>query len=151
VRLTSLPSELDTAPELHEGGPLDNLRWGIKPLYSDLFFGVTPVGIHHNAYKNGLKPWRLKNWWPRMWFYPMLRELVTYSLDVRAKGERTLLEMEGGVKYVASQEESVTVFRPSNGVSEALFEAIQWDGVCQKGSTPWYEELFGDKQGKLFH
>lgn len=145
VRLTSLPPELDAALELKEG-PLSDLRWDLKPLYSDLFFGVTPVGIHHNAYKNGLKPWRLKHWWHRMWFYPMLRELITYSLAVRKKEERTLLEMEDGARFVAPQEEFVTVFKPG---SEAVMEVIGWDGVCQKGSTPWYDELLGDGQGTL--
>lgn len=152
IRLKNIPPELGAALEVKDG-PYANIRWGQQPLYSDFFFGTTPVGIHHNAYVHGLKAWRLKNWWSLMWFYPMLRELVTHSLNLRSDGEREILRMNGSSKgdivYTNLQEAHVKVFRSGNGISQSSFEAKDWDQVCQKGSTPWYDELFGDSQGTM--
>lgn len=150
IRVKDIPPELESAQDI-KGGPYAEIVWGYEYLYSDFFFGVTPVGIHHNAYARGLKPWRLKNWWPRMWFHRKLRELVTYSLRLRERLERTLvyISQSGGddISYQAPREEHVTVFNPRRQDSPAGFEEIGWDSVCQKGSTPWYDELFDDDKG----
>lgn len=88
-----------------------------------------------------------------MWFYPMLRELVTYSLNIRRDGEREILRMTGPVRdqivYKNPQEEHVTVFKSGDETSQPNFETKSWEQVCQKGSTPWYDQLFGDDQGPL--
>ncbi|KAL6865532.1 hypothetical protein ACO1O0_001626 [Amphichorda felina] len=152
VRVKDIPPELENAEDV-KGGPWDEIHWGYEDLYSDFFFGVTPVGIHHNAYRNGLKAWRLKHWWPRMWFYSRLRDLVTYSLRLRNKWERVLVSLPQGdgeaIVYKAPKEESTTIFNPRREGSPAGFEELGWDAVCQKGSTPWYDELFGDNEGPL--
>lgn len=118
-------------PELDES-------WGDVPLYSDLFFGTTPVAIHHNAYVGGLKSWRLKHWWDRMWFHGQLRDLVTRRLREQPKP----LANTDGLVYWAPKESKVTVFE--NGL-----KPIEWDGACQKGKTKWYDEVFGDNKGPL--
>ena len=152
IRLKHTPPELDAALDLREG-PYSAIRWGQQPLYSDFFFGTTPVGIHHNAYAHGLKAFRLKTWWPLMWFHPMLRELVTYSLNRRSEGEKDILSMVdpsgNKVNYTNPQENSVTVFTSGNRGTVSSFEPKEWDQVCQKGTVPWYDELFGDERGPL--
>ncbi|KAL7921040.1 hypothetical protein ACQKWADRAFT_134839 [Trichoderma austrokoningii] len=154
-RTTALPEELTNAQK----GPLSSILWGNVPLYTDLFFGVTPVGIHHNAYIDGLKPKRLKQWWSKMWFYPLLRELVTAQLQSLDDTMRPLLNMpsrqegKGDVTYwppaMQSHVKQVTVFEPAAAEKPPRLTPIDWDGVCQKGRTPWYDELFGDDAGPL--
>ncbi|UKZ71279.1 uncharacterized protein TrAtP1_012239 [Trichoderma atroviride] len=156
-RITTLPEELTNQADT-EKGPLSNILWGNVPLYTDLFFGVTPVGIHHNAYIDGLKPKRLKQWWSKMWFYPLLRELVIAHLQ-SLETKRPLLNMpsrqdgKADVTYwppgMQSHVKQVTVFEPATAEKPAKLTPIDWDGICQKGRTPWYDELFGDDNGPL--
>ncbi|KFA75943.1 hypothetical protein S40288_05850 [Stachybotrys chartarum IBT 40288] len=155
-RVSGIPHEL--IKSVSHSDVLKEVAWGYVPLYTDFFFGVTPVGIHHNAYVGGLKSWRLKHWWDRTWFYPRLRELVTAHLEALEQDDepRPLVELdEGGHKaaYFAPladrRAKKVTVFEPADKSRSARFEPIHWDGVCQKGSTPWYDELFDDDEGPL--
>ncbi|TQV97755.1 hypothetical protein IF1G_03498 [Cordyceps javanica] len=141
--------------------PLRDIAWGDVPLYTDFFFGTTPVGIHHNAYVDNLKAWRVEHWWERMWFYPQLRRLVSSHLILPQSGSgvRPIVRIDGvaadgkEVIYMPpaseSHEKVVTVFEPARDDREALFPPISWDGICQKGKKPWFEELFGDKIGPL--
>ncbi|KAM5348969.1 hypothetical protein ACJ41O_008792 [Fusarium nematophilum] len=145
VRVRGVPPELrGIRDEL-----LSKVDWGSVPLYTDFFFGVTPVGIHHNAYVDGLKGWRLERWWDRMWYHPQLRDLVAQRLKT---GEPTpLAEIDGDERIVywpprEDRDRKVRVFTP---LKESKFEPIEWDGVCQKGSRKWYDELFGDGKGPL--
>lgn len=146
--------------------PLRDIAWGSVPLYTDFFFGTTPVGIHHNAYVDGLKAWRIDNWWERMWFHRHLRRLVSSHLilpqQTGSGGVRPIVRVANvssdGVEVVyvppasESQEKVVTVFEPAGrdaGGEGAVFEPISFDGICQRGKKPWFEELFGDKIGPL--
>ncbi|EQB58050.1 hypothetical protein CGLO_01764 [Colletotrichum gloeosporioides Cg-14] len=149
VRVKGIPPELTDAE-----GPLPGLgsSWGKVPLYTDFFFGTTPVGIHHNAYVFGLKPWRLEHWWNMTWYYPHLRQLVTKAL--RSNGKLTpltrlpLRENDGNeMVYWASDndEKTAKVFDGSN----QTHASISWDGLCQKGDTKWHDVLFGDHDGPL--
>ncbi|KAM3432901.1 hypothetical protein MY4824_006290 [Beauveria thailandica] len=168
VRVRGVPTELlDTTPNAARDAikyrdPLRDIAWGNVPLYTDFFFGTTPVGIHHNAYVDNLKVWRIDNWWERMWFHPHLRRLVSSHLILpqTGSGVRPIVRVANvssdGVEVVyvppasESQEKVVTVFEPARDVGqEALFEPISFDGICQKGKKPWFEELFGDKIGPL--
>lgn len=153
VRVKGIP------PEVHSSGlaadPFSGIDWSHEQLYTDFYFGTTPVGIHHNAWIEGLKPSRLKSWWSRMWFYPRLREFVGKSLQSAAGTARELYrvlpETTGGqeVVYKASKGAEVTVFKPAGDESLAEFAPISWDGVCQSGPSPWHEKLFGDDKGPL--
>ncbi|KAH7316765.1 hypothetical protein B0I35DRAFT_262872 [Stachybotrys elegans] len=159
ARVSGIPTELAKGAPHSEA--LKGVDWGAIPLYTDFFFGVTPVGIHHNAYVGGLKTWRVQNWWSLMWFYPKLRDLVTANLRPLGKDERPspLVELpapyQGGQKLAyweslaSRRTRKVTVFEPKTASTPARFRPIEWDGVCQKGSKPWYETLFGDGKGPL--
>ncbi|KAL4730808.1 hypothetical protein ACLX1H_002849 [Fusarium chlamydosporum] len=76
IRTNGLP------PEMHNiNDPLlSSTNWGFIPLYTDFFFGTIPIAIHHNAYIDGLKSSRLKDWWDKMWYHGQLRHLVTQRL-----------------------------------------------------------------------
>ncbi|EFY89573.1 hypothetical protein MAC_04428 [Metarhizium acridum CQMa 102] len=159
VRVKGVPAELDQAGV----GPkhLSGVKWGDASLYTDFFFGVTPVAIHHNAYVNNLKSTRLNEWWSKMWFYPQLRNLVAQALlPMDAKNTiRPLARIpaEGGdqvTKYWTPKSDlrnrMVKVFEPASpdAKSGGSITSIEWEGVCQQsGKKPWHEELFGDKKG----
>jgi hypothetical protein len=156
VRLRGIPPELEEGRlEVDDGSKLKDVKWDEMALYSDFYFGNTPVGIHHNAYVENLKPWRLANWWELMWFYPRLRELVTQSIKIAAKRARPLVKLthrEDDIDITYRNPKGshrVMVFTPERGAEPASFNPIGWDGVCQKGPTPWYEELFDDDEGPL--
>lgn len=146
-------------PELQNSGlnadPFSDIDWSREQLYTDFYFGTTLVGIHHNAWIDGLKSRRLKNWWSRMWYYPRLRGLVKRSLQSGADAARELHQTypktPNGkeVVYKAPKGAEVTVFRPGKDESPAEFAPISWDGVCQNGPSPWHENLFGDDEGPL--
>ncbi|CAM1506084.1 Fc.00g057250.m01.CDS01 [Cosmosporella sp. VM-42] len=155
VRVKGIPHELDSFIDADD--LLSGVEWGNVPLYTDFYFGVTPVGIHHNAYVDGLKPKRLESWWYEMWYYPQLRELVTRRLQDK-QGKKPLAVVTASddeqqqVVYWAPLEDqvrkSVRVFAPEKA---GKFPSIGWDGVCQKpGKTEkWYDELFDDGKGPL--
>lgn len=145
VRVHGIPPELRNLSDKLLAG----VDWASAPLYTDFYFGNTPVGIHHNAYVDGLKPWRLEHWWGRMWYYPQLRTLITERLN--ETGESTLLARitEEDVVYLASELKGVRVLDPLG--PREKFTSIEWGRVCQKRNQEkkWYDELFGDGKGPL--
>ncbi|KAG5984565.1 hypothetical protein E4U55_004221 [Claviceps digitariae] len=74
---------------------LEAVQWAHLPLYSDLYHGVTPVGLYfnnnnnnNNNYDNDVdtdkskankKDARLTDYWTSMWFYPHLRNLIAHA------------------------------------------------------------------------
>lgn len=152
ARITEPPFELAEIPDTND--PLYNVEWGKVPLYTDYYFGTVPVGIHHNAYVMNLKPWRLANWWDKMWFYPDLRSLLTRNLQMDAS-QRTMARVSSdygdSIEYshASRKENKVSIFQPTTKGRAGSLDLIDWDGVCQKGSKPWHESLFGDDLGPL--
>lgn len=128
VRVKGVP------PELRESSldddPFASMDWASESLYTDFFFGTTPVGIHHNAHVDGLKPFRLKGWWTKMWFYPRLRNLVKQQLQASSSRARELLRLsegdhcQGAVIYQASKEPQVTAFTPARNNEPSGFRPI---------------------------
>ncbi|KAF5672760.1 hypothetical protein FHETE_3594 [Fusarium heterosporum] len=150
VRINGVPPELRNVKDTL----LSHIEWGSVPLYTDFFFGTTPVAIHHNAYVNGLKGWRLKNWWDKMWYYPQLRHLITQRLKSTTDSPTLLtkLDHEGSriaytVPKADREHRRAMVFSPL----EPNFTPIEWNAVCQKPGhgVNWYDELFGDDKGPL--
>jgi len=48
------------------------VKWEDVPLLTNLYTGVIPVIMHHNAHRDGMKSLR-KTWWPRLWFQKNLQ------------------------------------------------------------------------------
>lgn len=48
--------------------------WDNASLFTNLWTGVTPAAIHHNAHRNGMKNLRTK-WWSNIWFQRYARVL----------------------------------------------------------------------------
>ena len=159
VRVHGIPPELRGG--LPEHDILHGIAWGDVPLYTDFFFGTTPVGIHHNAFVDGLKESRIQDWWELMWFYPNLREILTKQLQpLPWSGKPNPLAtvvVEGGrsFTYFAPlkdlMEKTAKVFEPATKKKQqATFRSLAWDDVCQvKGQRPWFRELLGDGKGRL--
>jgi hypothetical protein len=154
VRVNETPAELGQSKVGPDG--LSNLDWGNVPLYTDLIFGVTPVGIHHDGKSNK------DEWWSNMWFYPQLRSLVAEAL-LPMNAASTLrplarIPIPGGEKQTTRywmpksdlRNRMAKVFEPASldAKSGGSFESIEWEGVCQQsGKRPWHQEIFGDTKG----
>ncbi|RGP64397.1 hypothetical protein FLONG3_9584 [Fusarium longipes] len=149
IRTNGIPPELRSLNDTL----LSSTNWGSISLYTDFFFGTTPVAIHHNAYIDGLKSSRLKGWWDKMWYHPQLRHLITQRLGSSAAAPLAELndDVRGKIVYISPQEDKacrkVQVFSPL----DPNFTPIDWDAVCQKPGhgVPWHEELFRDGKGPL--
>ncbi|KAL6919041.1 hypothetical protein FSST1_003067 [Fusarium sambucinum] len=146
IRTNGIPPEIGNIKD----NILSSTNWGSIPLYTDFFFGTTPIAIHHNAYIDGLKSSRLKNWWDKMWYHTQLRHLITQRLQPSASSP--IAEIDGGkIIYAAPKEDKESkkarVFSPL----EPNFATVDWDALCQKPGhgVPWHEELFKDGKGPL--
>ncbi|OBS26321.1 hypothetical protein FPOA_00262 [Fusarium poae] len=146
IRTNGIPPEIRNTNDTL----LSSTNWGSIPLYTDFFFGTTPIAIHHNAYIDGLKSSRLREWWDKMWYHAQLRHLITQRLQSPASSPIAEIE-RGKIVYTAPKEDIVSkkarVFSPL----EPNFAAVDWDALCQKPGhgVPWHEELFKDGKGPL--
>lgn len=59
-------------------GSRGETRWEDVSLFTDVWTGITPVVVHHNAHRNGMKILR-ETWWPKIWFQKRLRALLDAS------------------------------------------------------------------------
>ncbi|KAK5093207.1 hypothetical protein LTR70_004850 [Exophiala xenobiotica] len=62
--------DIDSANRFPAEGSWENMS-----TYTNLWTGITPVAIHHNAHRDGLKG-RIQTFWNETWFFPHLRELL---------------------------------------------------------------------------
>ncbi|KAG6000663.1 hypothetical protein E4U54_001346 [Claviceps lovelessii] len=162
-RLRGLPDELS---QNNVGSKyLEAVQWGDLPLYSDLYHGVTPVGLLFNKDDNSNKKnkgngIRLADWWTNMWFYPRLRNLVAHAMLAPSQDStiRPLARIPAGpadqIRYWAPKSNyrnpKVQIFSPggTDNSSGGSYHAIEWEGICQSdGKTPWHEDIFGDGKG----
>ena len=146
VRVLGVPRDLKRA-KVQDTYPY-MVPWGELELYTDFFFGNTPVAIHHNAYVDNLKEIRIRDWWERMWYYPDMRALVISNINhasrTRVVGRKEVVDQET-IFYNAKAQDTVTVFEI--GDPWATFDPISWEGVCQTGAEDWAEPIFGDGKG----
>lgn len=69
-----------TAPPFSSplAGSSGETRWEDVSLFTDVWTGITPVVVHHNAHRNGMKVLH-ETWWPKIWFQKRLRVLIDAS------------------------------------------------------------------------
>ena len=65
---------------------IKNTTWNDVPLFTNMWTGITPAIVHHNAWRDGLKD-RRRTTWTQMWFQPYARDL----LDAWAATQKQLL------------------------------------------------------------
>ena len=49
--------------------------WRDIPLFTNMWTGITPAIVHHNAWRDGLKD-RRRSTWEQMWYQPYARQLL---------------------------------------------------------------------------
>ncbi|WZH49900.1 uncharacterized protein QYS62_011121 [Fusarium acuminatum] len=155
VRLTSLPSEI-----LNATNPLERiltpsekrtLNWGDMTLYADFFTTAIPVNLHHNAHIHNLKQ-RLVWWWPRMWFFPHLRELVTAQLKEPRQSPLGRVEtLEGRAVYwgLAAYKEIRRFMPKQKALVKTDFDSICQSNWAKKKKRNWWDVVFMDGEGTL--
>lgn len=119
----------------------EEVAWENVSLFTDVWTGISPVVMHHNAHRNGMKILR-ETWWPKIWFQKHLREL----LDASGLGPNS---------YVAIGKLDGTEYWPlgvwsgrSNGRENVAKDArsgrwLEYPDICEK----YDEELFRDGRG----
>ena len=104
--------------------------WNEQPLFSNLWTGVTPAVIHHNAYRADLKKIREYRW-PDLWLQAHARDLLKQRLD---EGEQSY---DSPVHEVAKIPWGVYTDREGE-------EQLTWNNVCNAGMQ---KEVFRDDKG----
>lgn len=115
--------------------------WPDVSLFTDVWTGTTPVVIHHNAHRNGMKILR-DTWWPKIWFQKHLRAL----LDASGSGPTSYVAAIGeaeGRQYWPGQ-----ILSGGDGKSNVAMIAdsgqwLQYHDICGE----YNQELFRDGRG----
>lgn len=115
--------------------------WQDVKLYTNLYTGITPVMIHHNAHRDNLKTQR-EVVWDRMWFHPYVRQLLNARthepyLPIAVTGEKGQEKAWWG-----STEKQMYGLgaQPDYAASDWL----HWDDLTDEG---WSHEIFRDDAG----
>lgn len=119
--------------------------WNQVPLFTNVWSGISPVAVHHNAHRDGLKG-RIESHWPYPWFQPYLRAL----LDQRSLSP----QHQVAVTYANGSEQAW--YSPTYSSWENEFSGVYTDGpengywgdfdmLCE-GEGIW-EEIFRDGKG----
>ena len=128
---------LDSSPLANKtgSGSTTVMRWEEAQLYSNLWTGITPALVHHNAHRDNMKHIR-ETMWDKLWFQSRARELLSARLktrEVRAE------------QQVGRQSEN-----PS-GVQQFMVRTdkegedwIDWNSLCD---ADMQQEVFRDGKG----
>jgi hypothetical protein len=136
-RLSAVADDISsTAP------PFEEVPWKDISLFTDVWTGISPVVVHHNAHRNGMKTLR-ETWWPRIWFQKHLRAL----LDVSGTGPTSYVAVgkPDGREYWPEQ-----VWDSGDGRDHVAKDAssgrwLAYPDICGE----YDEELFRDGRGWL--
>lgn len=135
-RLRTVAADIeDTAPPVQLSG---ETTWKNVSLFTDVWTGISPVVIHHNAHRDGMKSLR-ETWWPVVWFQENLRGL----LDATSPGPQSYVAVESRDGEVPRQ------YWPADGAAEGDPKTyIARDG----GSGNWldYHDICGAYDDELF-
>ena len=142
-RLETVAEDINaTAPPFSTplGTSLSGTRWQDVSLFTDVWTGITPVVVHHNAHRNGMKILR-ETWWPKIWFQKHLRAL----LDASGAGPTSYVAVggPGGREYWPEE-----VLSGGDGKGNVARDArsgrwLQYRDIC----GDYDQELFRDGRG----
>ena len=126
-----------TEPKLWLHGS-SSTKWEHVPLYTNLWTGITPAIIHHNAHRDNLKSLR-ETTWDRMWFQPFARTLLDAKM---AQPAGPLTVDKSGTRWLSSVADGT--------VQENGYGAQTDDGRGHKGWQRWGELCTAEDQEEIF-
>jgi len=164
-RIDSSPGDIALAPKpfaMLQDSPARKQSWATVPLYADFWTTSIPVGMHHNAWRDGLKD-RQQTWWDRTWYFPFLREMLDLRMSVNVSSIEPIAKL-GAVEtnhtltvwpcQTKDPPSAALLFGASeNGTSH--LRTADWATVCQsrdpadEEDQPWYDEIFRDGKGSF--
>ena len=139
-RLKTIPTDINTtlAPFHGLAGGQDlPSDWRDVSLFTDVWTGIPPVVIHHNAHRNGMKILR-ETWWPKIWFQKHLRALLdTIGGDPPSYVAVSSVDGRG---YWAEKVSSGGDGKSHLAKAASSGEWLMYDDICAE----YDEELFRD-------
>lgn len=146
-RVQSLAHDIESSPapfhtlqgsHLPSGDLPSDMSWNQVPLFTNLWSGISPAAIHHNAHRDGLKG-RIQQHWNKTWFQPFARPM----LDA----------------HVLEPAQPITVATPVTNVTRTMWGAMTWSIENERGGVTTdqkppeflpYEELCRGWENELF-
>lgn len=119
--------------------PVPDKEWSEVNIFTNLWTGISPVTVHHNARAQGLKS-RIKTTWADTWYFPYLRDL----LATKAIGFRAPVAISRGQEWWGPIDERGGI-RIEIGSLPGDWAPWDSDNVC--GASDIANEVFQDKRG----
>ncbi|KAL6718739.1 hypothetical protein ACLMJK_002973 [Lecanora helva] len=114
--------------------------WTSVPLWTNLYTGITPALVHHNAHFGHLKTLR-QTQWHKMWFVPHARDLLRARLKMNGGGEQLVAVNRKRNKWFGlAGEEGFGVRTDKSGE-----EWMGWGEICGGEEEG---EIWRDGEGK---
>jgi hypothetical protein len=120
-----------TAPVPGADFPIDR-SWREVPLYTNMWTGVVPGLIHHNAHRDGLKSLRVSVW-DRMWYFNQSRDLYNST----AAGPVAPIAV---VHNDGSEQAWWSPISDKGGAKSDQGDWLPWDDLC----ADFDKEIFRD-------
>lgn len=140
-QLSADEEEPQTKKDLREFAK--NATWNDVGLFTNLWTGITPAIVHHNAWRDGLKD-RRRTTWEKMWFQPYARDLLD-AWVARQQAQSGGGERSKG-KFGERQHDS-EVLVETKGPSTARGLGAKTDND-EEGNWASWRDLCGDEQQK---
>ncbi len=122
--------------------PSKSLGWNAVPIYTNLWTGISPVIIHHNAHRDGLKALR-ESTWDKMWFQPQARAL----LDARVAEPQFPIAIDAAGKKWYPAVDKAIIERKGFGAQTDNKEMGRWEQCKDLCPEKAQEEVFRDGKG----
>ncbi|RVX65751.1 hypothetical protein B0A52_10386 [Exophiala mesophila] len=143
-KVSSLPYDVLHAPapfaglNSGDGENFFNKSWTQVPLFTNLWTGVTPVTVHHNAHRDGLKN-RIRTMWNETFYFPHLRTILS---DKAHSPRRAVAIFDG--PHVREEWWSPVTRRGGVEIETGKWpgDFIKWDEIC--GDQETADQIFRD-------
>lgn len=117
-------------------------KWSEVPLFTNIWSGIVPAIIHHNAHRNGRKALR-ETWWNETWFAGFTRPLYDAHIwepvipiaYAGSGGEETLREYWPGERWRGGARRG-----PKEEKEDWSARWVRFDDICRE----YHEEVFRD-------
>ena len=124
-----------------EGRPLPNqsIGWKEVPLFTNLWTGIIPAAIHHNAHRDGLKALR-ETVWDKMWYLPYARALL--QARMREPYKPIAVGKSDGKEWYSTMDGEKRLGAWTDNAEQGGW--MDWENLC---SSKDQEEVFRDGGG----